>query len=225
MALRQIVKHGVLALSAAILVVPGCTINSPDPIPTDRPGVDNRDRISTPSPTPSSRWQGLNAECPTIDEKLPGLPGIVGPGVANDDYSDNRRRLIASCNWKGSGTLEPLLISSVTVYRMSASTTVEELAADAFDLARQDARNLARSASDWHTPPEDLTGLGDGAFLTIHLAEMAIRLVARSENAKVSITILLKAPVQPDLARRLELLRAQRSNIVAAAEDILDDLR
>ena len=214
-----------LALSTAIQIVSGCTINSPDPIPTGRPSLGDRDWISTLSPTPSGRWQGLNSKCPTIDKELPGLPGIVGPGVANDTYSDDRRSLLTSCSWSGSDEEKPILRSSVVVYRMSASATVDELAADAFDQARQDARDLARRASDWHTPPKDLTGLGDEAFLTIHLAEMAIKLVARSENAKVSMTIWLKAPVQPDLARRLELLRAQRSNIIAAAVDILDDLR
>jgi hypothetical protein len=73
--------------------------------------------------------------------------------------------------------------------------------------------------------PEDLTGLGDEAFLTFHPGDMSMRLKVLSANATISMTLWLKDRLEYDQKRRLELLRAQRSNIIAVTQDILDDLR
>jgi len=120
---------------------------------------------------------------------------------------------------------EPILISTVMVYRLGVSATVDQLAAKSFHKTRQDAQERAFKAPDRDTQPEDLTGLGDEAFLTFHPGEMAVRLEVLSANATISMTLWLKDRLEYDQKRRLELLRAQRSNIIAASQDILDDLR
>jgi hypothetical protein len=54
---------------------------------------------------------------------------------------------------------------------------------------------------------------------------MRISLRARSENAVVILNIWLKDDWDYDDRRRIELVSAQRSNIVALMGDVLDDLR
>ena len=226
MLLRRLASRGILAITTIPLLVAGCTFDPPAPTRTDHPNVEHADRSPTPTfnPTPSGKWQDLSGKCPTIDKSLPGLPGIVGLG-RSDTHLDNRNSLLAECSWEGSDGGKPFLISSVTIFRLGVSTTVDQLAADALDKARHDALERALRAPDQDTMPEDLTGLGDEAFLTFHPGDMSMRLKVLSANATISMTLWLKDRLEYDQKRRLELLRAQRSNIIAVTQDILDDLR
>mgnify|MGYP007079332189 FL=1 len=131
--------------------------------------------------------------------------------------------LLASCRWKGSDKEEPVLRSEVIIHLQSVSKTVDELTSDIYQVERRKAEKEAREAPDRDMPPEDLVNLGDEAFLTIHPGLMTVQIKARSENAIVNTTLWLN--YHHDLRRRIELLRAQRSNIIAATQDILDDLR
>ena len=214
------------SIGMTLILASGCTLVKPDPLPTIPPLGSSSAPIEIPVPswTPSGRWRGLSSTCPTISHELPGLSGLAGEGKPADGYQKLSTGLAASCGWQRKGEEYPNIHVLIRMYWRDYDQTVVQQAIEYLKEARNDAEEKALK-DPLVKPPQDVPGVGDEAFLTLYPGDMRISLRARSENAVIFANIWLKDDWDYDDRRRIELVSAQRSNIIALMVDVLDDLR
>jgi len=216
------------SIGMTLILASGCTLVKPDPLPTipslgSTPSHPSSLNTQMPSGTPSGRWHGLRSTCPVVEQELPGLPGIVGEGYPEPEYLDMQVALSATCSWRRGNNGRPTMRALVSVYRDAADGPGKQKAINIFRRLRKESEEALKRPG--LRLPRDEHGVGEEAFLTVHPEEMRISLRARSENAVVILNIWLKDDWDYDDRRRIELVSAQRSNIIALMGDVLDDLR
>ena len=197
---------------AVALALTGCGIET-DPVAVP-PGPGGSAPASAPgTETFVGKYTELNGTCPTLDgdtaRKLK-LPATGKPADVNADTPISR---IVTCTWgTGVGSVSVL----ATIDRRTGTPTAEQRTAEQFEKDWQASIDDGRTAAS-----EQVSGVGDKAYIGAHRDRTSLVLSVRASNAQLQISYGV-ADMPPDAFAAT--IDRNTATLVALGQDVLNDL-
>jgi hypothetical protein len=176
----------------------------------------------TAGPSAAGRWSGLTGECPELTSEPGREVTAVDPGKPRQKALDGTVVFKTTCDYGADRDGPNDLVLNITVlvhHQTVRGETVDMAAQKGFAASRTEAQ------TDRDTQVEDITGIGDEAFVLRYPARGDVMLYTRSANAEIVLGYRYPQQNPDDQAKNAEDAAARLDKVRALALDTLDDLK